>query len=121
MRAIVLFIATSLDGYIAGPNDEIDWLFTDGDYGYTDFFASIDTVLQGRKTYAQTLTFADDPYPGKRNIVFSRAASAQPVAGVELVGGDIVGFTRALQQQPGADIWLGVGENCGRVPQGRAD
>ena len=56
MRKIVLFIASSLDGYIARSNGEIDWLYTDQNYGYTKFLDSIDTVLMGRKTYEQVLT-----------------------------------------------------------------
>jgi dihydrofolate reductase len=51
MRKIILFIATSLDGYIARQSGEVDWLFTDRDYGYAEFFKTIDTVLIGRKTY----------------------------------------------------------------------
>lgn len=49
MRPLVCFIATSLDGCIAGQADEIDWLFTDQDYGYTPFYANVDTVVMGRK------------------------------------------------------------------------
>ncbi|MCK5660509.1 MAG: dihydrofolate reductase family protein, partial [Methanosarcinales archaeon] len=51
MRKVILFIASSLDGYIARTSGSVDWLFTDQDYGYTDFFATIDTVLMGRRTY----------------------------------------------------------------------
>ena len=48
----MLYIATSLDGYIAGPNGEIDWLDVggDADYGYQEFYASIDTTLMGNST-----------------------------------------------------------------------
>ena len=55
MRKLVLFIATSLDGYIAGPNGEIDWLFTDQDYGYSEFYATIDTVVMGRLRPSQRI------------------------------------------------------------------
>ena len=50
MRGIKLFIATSLDGCIARLDGGIDWLFTDGDYGYREFYASIDIVVMCRKT-----------------------------------------------------------------------
>ena len=55
MGDIILYIAASLDGYIARPDGSVDWLFSDDDYGYQTFFASIDTVLLGRKTYASGL------------------------------------------------------------------
>ncbi|MEB3882235.1 dihydrofolate reductase family protein [Lyngbya sp. CCY1209] len=53
MRKIRLFIASSLDGYIARKSGAIDWLLTDTDldYGYGEFYATVDTVLMGRKTY----------------------------------------------------------------------
>ena len=49
MRKLSLYIAATMDGFIAGPNGEIDWLDAGGDldYGYTDFYASIDTTLMG--------------------------------------------------------------------------
>lgn len=50
MRKVKLFIASSLDGFIARENGDIDWLFTDADYGYAKFYDSIDTILVGRKT-----------------------------------------------------------------------
>ncbi len=53
MRRVVLYIASSLDGYIARTSGEVDWLFTDQDYGYADFLAGVDTILMGRRTYEQ--------------------------------------------------------------------
>lgn len=50
MAKIRLFIASTIDGYIARASGEVDWLFTDADYGYTEFFDQIDTVIMGRKT-----------------------------------------------------------------------
>ncbi|AKG23537.1 dihydrofolate reductase family protein [Calothrix sp. 336/3] len=73
MSKITLFIASSLDGFIARENGEIDWLFTDADYGYTEFYDSIDTIMMGRKTYEQILTFPEYPYPGKTAYVFHRS------------------------------------------------
>lgn len=71
MRKVVLFIASSLDSYIARPSGDITWLFTDQDYGYSEFFATIDTVLMGRKTYEQVLTFGEYPYKAKK-LMFAR-------------------------------------------------
>jgi len=77
MRKLILFIATSLDGYIAGPNGEIDWLFTDQEYGYSEFYATIDTVVMGRKTYDLSLSFGEYPYPGTQAFVFSRTRDGE--------------------------------------------
>lgn len=51
MRKVVLGLAVSLDGFIEGPNGEFDWCFTDQDYGLTEFFAEIDALFMGRKSY----------------------------------------------------------------------
>ena len=53
-RKLVLFTATSLDGYIATNSDTLDWLFTvegEGDNGYSAFYETVDTVIMGRRTY----------------------------------------------------------------------
>ncbi len=106
MRKVKLYIATSLDGFIAGPNEEIDWLFHDQDYGYTDFYASIDTTLMGRLTYQKILTFGDFPYPDKTNYVFTRSLNLMDTENVQFITDDPVSFVKELQQQPGQHIWL---------------
>ncbi|WP_455660468.1 dihydrofolate reductase family protein, partial [Pradoshia sp.] len=53
-RKLKVFIATSLDGYITGENESLDWLFRvegEGDNGYGEFYETVDTILMGRKTY----------------------------------------------------------------------
>lgn len=106
MRNIILYIATSLDGYIARTNGAVDWLFTDGEYGYQSFYESIDTTLMGRKTYEQVLTFGDFPYPDKHNYVFTHRAENTESEHVTFVTKDAVGFIRELKTQEGKDIWL---------------
>lgn len=70
-----VYIAASLDGFIARSDGSIDWLSivhgTGEDYGYGSFFESIDTVIIGRKTYETALGFAAWPYTGKRCIVMT--------------------------------------------------
>lgn len=104
-RKIVLFIACSLDGYIARVNGGIDWLFDDQDYGYTQFYESIDTVLVGRKTYEQASSFEEFPFEGKECYVFSRSVDRED-ENVKFVDGDIVNFTEELRGREGKDIWL---------------
>jgi dihydrofolate reductase len=106
MRKVVLFIASSLDGYIARPSGDIDWLFTDHDYGYSEFFGSVDTVLLGRKTYEQVLTFGEYPYEGVKSYVFTKNPLFQVENNVELVTEDTRKFIDNLRQADGKNIWL---------------
>lgn len=72
-----VFIATSLDGFIARKNGDLDWLLSGDDeaggedYSFHEFFASTDTLVMGRKTYELALTFNEWPYRGKNAIVLS--------------------------------------------------
>ncbi|HTN50769.1 MAG TPA: dihydrofolate reductase family protein [Anaeromyxobacter sp.] len=77
---ICAFLATSVDGFIAGPNGDLDWLglveAPGEDYGYRAFAASIDTVVLGRKTYDVARAFPAWPHAGKRAVVLTHAAAA---------------------------------------------
>ncbi len=116
MRKIKLYIASSLDSFIAGENGSIDWLFSDADYGYTEFYNSIDTIFVGRKTYEQSLTFEEYPYKGKKVYVFTHNAERlkdKKASDVEYIDKDVPAFVRRFIQQPvsNSDIWLlGGGE-----------
>ena len=72
MRASV-FIGTSVDGFIARPNDALDFLPPDGGepHGYTEFIASVDTLLIGRRTFEIVRAFPEWPYGTKRVVVLS--------------------------------------------------
>ena len=83
MPHIVLYIATSVDGYIATADGSVDWLSevndSDEDYGYDQFYAGVDALVMGSKTYEQVLTFGDWPYPDKPVYVMSqRQLQARP-------------------------------------------
>ncbi len=105
MRTLSCFIATSLDGYIAGPAGEIDWLFTDQDYGYTPFYAGVDAVVMGRKTYDLCLTFGEYPYPGIPNYVWSHTRQGKNEHAT-FVSGDMAALLKGMKQQEGKTIWL---------------
>ena len=110
-RKIILFIATSLDGYIAGPDGDISWLKSDQDYGYSDFAAGIDAVVMGRKSYEVSLGFGCWLFPGMKAYVFTRNASLAPHEDVEYVSSPVAEFAGALKEKPGKNIWLlGGGE-----------
>ena len=107
---VTLFIATSLDGYIAGPDDDLSWLFTDADYGFSSFYEGVDTLLMGRGTYEAVRGMGPWPYPGKHTMVVSRKADLQtPEA--ELHSGDLTELIRRLQAEGRQNVWLvGGGE-----------
>lgn len=106
MRKIRLFIASSLDGYIARESGEIDWLFTDQDYGYTEFFNQVDTVIMGNKTYQQILGFGEYPYKGKEAFVFSQNQSSEKDDNVKFISSNWQDFINQIRQTKGRDIWL---------------
>ncbi len=106
MGQLILYIATSLDGYIARSSGAVDWLFTDQDYGYEDFYNSIDRLIMGNSTYAQIQGWGDYPYPDKQGFVFSRTMRQDRDANVQFVSGDLASFVKELKSQDGKDIWL---------------
>jgi dihydrofolate reductase len=121
MRKIIVYIATSADGYIARKDGGVDWLdrpSTAGDYGMVKFYKSIDTILFGRKTYDVALKFeeqgvAQSVFDARvRNYVFSRTLDrSKAPAGVEFVNAPIKRFAKRLRKQSGKDIWMmGGGE-----------
>ena len=113
MRPLTLFIASSLDHYIARPDGAIDWLHypefevPDEDYGYHAFIESIDTTLMGRVTYDVLMGFdVPFPYPDKTNYVFTRSTGHTDTEQVQFISRDVVPFVRGLKQQSGKGIWL---------------
>ncbi len=115
MRKVILFIASSLDGFIAGKNGEIDWLFTDRDYGYAGFFKTIGVVIMGRKTYEQALTFGEYPYMGAEGYVLSRSRAGTTDENVTFISGDVADFVRSLKAKRGKEIWLVGGSEAIRT------
>lgn len=114
-RKTVLFIAASLDGYIATKEDSLEWLFSvegEGDNGYTEFIENVDTVILGRRTYDWLLTAEGEnfPYKDKQCFVFSGSKQGKD-ENVQFFSGDITEFMKKLKQEEGKDIWIvGGGE-----------
>ncbi len=109
-RKLMLFIATSLDGYIATKNDTLEWLFKvegEGDNGYSAFYDTVDTVVMGNRTYDWIKGNMEGvfPYLDKKCYVFSRSAHGENEE-VTFVQDDIVNFTNELKKQDGKNIWL---------------
>ncbi len=108
LRKLKLYIAASLDGKIARPDGAIDWLPDPiaHDYGYQQFYDSIDTIIMGYKTYEICLSFGEWHYKGKKSYVFSRNAAKTCGPEAQLITRDPAGFVAQLKQEPGTDIWL---------------
>jgi dihydrofolate reductase len=105
LRKIKLFIACSLDGYIAKEDGSVNWLPENADSGYDQFYSSIDTVLMGKKTYEQILTFCKYPYTDKISYVFTRNPKQKKDENVEFTS-EVEEFTKKLVSSSGKDIWL---------------
>jgi dihydrofolate reductase len=112
MRLVRYGGAMSLDGYIAGPNGEYDWIVMDPDIDFAGMMAAFDTFLIGRKTFEAMVRMGSDatPMPGIRNIVFSRTMRQSDYPHVT-VQSDAERVVRELRATPGKDIALfGGGE-----------
>lgn len=115
MRTVTYGAACSLDGFITGPNENIDWLHNSDDTAeiIRRYWEGVDTILMGRKTYDFSLTMGGAPEMSgvTATYVFSRTRRSLETPGVELVSTDPVEFVRDLKGRPGKDICLlGGGE-----------
>ena len=114
MRKIIVYIATSADGFIACKDGGVDWLdrpHTAGDYGMGKFYKSIDTILWGRKTYDMLLRFQKEGKGGPdmggiKNYAFSRKPPQKVADGFEFVREPIKKFAKRLRAEKGKDIWM---------------
>jgi dihydrofolate reductase len=104
MRKLVYSVAMSLDGYIAGPKGESDWIVMDPEIDFGAMFARFDTILLGRMTYEATGKQGGG-MPGVRSYVFSRTLRQADCRGVT-VSDDPSRTVPALKAQQGKDIWL---------------
>ena len=107
MRKIRYQVACSLDGYIAGPDDEYDWIVMDPDIDFQALFDQFDTLLMGRRTFE----VAGGDSPKMKTFVFSRSLRQEDYPGVTIVSEQVKKTLDHLRAQPGKDIWLfGGGE-----------
>ena len=106
MRRVRFSVAMSLDGYIAGPNGESDWIVMDPDIDFRALMGSFDTVLLGRKTYeAAKKQGHGGGMPGMKAYVFSRTLSAKDCPGA-VVSENPAATLAEIKGKPGKDIWL---------------
>ncbi len=107
MRKIVYSVAMSLDGYLAGPNGEADWIVVDSEVDFGRMMARFDTLLMGRRTFeaAQALG-GGGAMPGVESIVVSRTIRQEDHPDLKILSSDLAGAVSRLRDAPGKDTWL---------------
>lgn len=100
-------VAVSLDGFIAGPDGEYDWIVMDPAIDFRALYKEFDTAVMGRKTYEiVTAQGGHGAMPGLEVVVFSRTLPAATYRGVRIFNEDPHDIVAALKAKPGRDIWL---------------
>jgi dihydrofolate reductase len=111
-RKLILYIAMSLDGYIAKPNDDLSFLTLvekEGeDYGYTDFESTVDTVIIGRKTYDWVIKHFDFPHTDKDTYIITRT-KRQDKGSIKFYTGELTTLITKLKKQEGKHIFCDGG------------
>lgn len=110
MPHVTVYIAASLDGFIARANGSIDWLSSveapGEDYGYASFLSGVDTILMGRTTYEQVRTFGDWPYTRHCTVVFTHARDLAPRDRVVFTDASVEQVLTALDATGSKHVWL---------------
>jgi dihydrofolate reductase len=106
MRRVRYSVVMSLDGYIAGPNGEADWITPEPDFDFSAIFSQFDTLLVGRRTFDTMVAARRVSMPGMKTIVFSKTLRQKDHPQVTIVAKDQKPTLTALKASPGKDIWL---------------
>jgi len=115
MRKIRYGVAASLDGYIAGPNGEADWIDNDPEVDFAAIWSQFDTLLMGRRTYeAAVQRLGEAAFTGVTSIVFSRTLRQQDHPNAIIMSQLDSGWIETLKNQNGKDIWLMGGSSLFR-------
>jgi dihydrofolate reductase len=112
-RKLILYIASSLDGYIAKPNDDIGFLSIveqqGQDYGYGEFVKTVDTVIVGRKTYDKVISMGFDfPHADKDTYIITRTPRPD-IGSAKFYTGDLKSLVHKLKSERGKNIYCDGG------------
>src|SRR5262245_9262098 len=107
MRRIRYAVATSLDGYIAGPKGEADWIIMDPDIDFSALYNEFDTILIGRRTFEPMARASrKSVMPGMKTFVISRTLKQRDHPKVTIVAEKVEETLTALRAESAKDIWL---------------
>jgi len=107
MRRVRYQVAMSLDGYIAGPKGEADWIPMDPDIDFAALFSEFDTLVMGRRTYeAMAGQGGGGSFPGMKVVVVSRTLEADRHPKVRIVSANLARAVEAIRKERGKDVWL---------------
>lgn len=107
MRRLVYGVAASLDGFIAGPKGEVDWILPDSGIDFRALYSKYDTALMGRRTYEVASTRGELLRDmGLRIVVVSTTVDPVRLPGITVIDHAVVESVRALKAEAGKDIWL---------------
>ena len=119
-RKVILYISMSLDGYLAGPNDDLSFLnavMMEGeDYGYGEFTSGVDTYIVGRKTYEVVMGMINDfPQAQQYNCYILTRTAREPENGVTFYSSDLEALISRLKSEPGKNIYCDGGAEIVRL------
>lgn len=117
MKKIILYIAASIDGYIADTHGTVEWLedfpiTEETNYGYNDFITSVDTILMGGRSYRELLNMETiGHYKNQQIYVVTHGWTEKMTDNVDFITDNIIDRIQQLRNGEGKDIWLfGGGE-----------
>jgi dihydrofolate reductase len=110
MRRLRYSVAMSLDGFIAGPKGEYDWIVMDPDFDWKALYGQFDTLLMGRRSYDVMRERGMSPTSmGMKTVVVSTTLIPDQHRDITVVGSNVPEAVAELKAEPGKDIWLSGG------------